>query len=93
MTGQTELGIYRPVRMQKKKFRKLAGLLYPVRCPGCGHTTRQKPVPVAEQSLLTRIKAKLLVETPEKTKRECVPCGHRFIVTAAIARAARKARS
>ncbi len=89
----SELGIYRPVGMQKKRFRRKADLLYPVRCPGCGHTTRQKPVPVAEQSLLARIKAKLLVETPAKTQRVCVPCGHRFIVTSAIVRAARKARS
>jgi hypothetical protein len=88
----TELGIYRPVRMKKKTFRKLAGLLLPVQCPNCRQITRQKPVAAEEQSLLHRIKAKLLVETPAKTKRQCIPCGHTFVVTSVLAREARDRR-
>lgn len=83
------LALYRPVGVSAKKFRRRAGLLKPVQCPSCRQFTRQTLLPGEPTTLLTRLKARLLAETPAKPWRECRSCGHAFVATAADVRSAR----
>jgi hypothetical protein len=75
--------IYRPLKVQKKIWRKMTGLLRSKRCPACRHYTRQVRVTPPEggpfRNALTDI-ARRMAGLPEaKIARRCLSCSHEWL--------------